>query len=63
MATIYRCPECGGRDNLYTRGDFRWDYARREWKAVMDSIEEGVDCTECDYVGPIADFEMEEDAR
>lgn len=62
MATIYRCTECGNRDGLYTRGDFRWNYERREWEAVMDSIEEGVDCTECDYVGPIADFEMEEDA-
>lgn len=60
MKTTYRCPECGNRDGLYVRADLRWDAEDQEWQPVMDSLEEGVDCTECDHVGPIATFEVTE---
>jgi DNA-directed RNA polymerase subunit RPC12/RpoP len=56
---VYRCPECGSEEGLYVRADLRWNAGTREWEPVLDSIEEGVDCTECDHVGPIAAFEVE----
>ena len=62
MAVSYRCPKCGSQDGLYIRADMRWDPAAYEWSVVRDSIgEDEVDCTECDYLGPIAKFELDDD--
>lgn len=60
MAVIYRCPECGSSEGLYARTDVRWDPAAGEWVTCWDGFEEGIDCTNCDHVGPIATFEQEE---
>jgi hypothetical protein len=60
MAKVtYRCPECGNSEGLYARGDLRWNTETQEWEADPWSIEEGVDCMECDHVGPMATFEVE----
>lgn len=59
MKLIYRCPECGTTDGLYVRADLRWNDQTLVWEPCLDSIEEGVDCTNCDHVGPIATFERE----
>lgn len=55
----YRCPECGNADGLYVRADLRWHSETLEWRPDYSSIEEEVDCTECDHVGAIADFEVQ----
>ena len=60
MRIMYRCPECGNREGLYVRADLRWHHETESWEPCLDSIEEGVDCTECDHVGPIASFETKE---
>jgi len=60
----YRCPECGGRDSLYMRADIRWNFNRQAWVHVDGSEEDyGVDCTECDWTGPLGECEAEEDTE
>lgn len=54
---VYRCPECGASDGLYGRGDVRWNFSEQEWQSV--EVEDLIDCTECDFQGPIALFEGE----
>ena len=61
MAVSYRCPKCGSQDGLYIRSDSRWDPDLGEWRTVWESIENEVDCTECDYLGPLAKFERDDD--
>jgi len=58
MDVRYRCPECGNTSGLYVRADLRWNEDTLEWEPDYSSIEEGVDCTECDHVGPMATFEV-----
>lgn len=54
----YRCPQCGSNDRLYIRADLRWMPGDGTWK--MCDAEDEVDCTECDHMGPIAEYEVEE---
>lgn len=56
METGYRCPECGNERGLYVRADLRWCREVRKW-VPCSGMEDAVDCTECDHVGPIATFE------
>ena len=56
--TQYRCPQCGSSEGLYIRADLRWMPGDGTWK--MCDAEDEVDCTECDHMGPIAEYEVEE---
>lgn len=58
--TKYRCPQCGSSEGLYVRTDARWFPESGLWLPVECGFEEGVDCTECDHIGPIAEYEVEE---
>ena len=49
------CPSCGDRDHLYRRADVRWSHDQQEWVLAGD-IEATVDCTECDWEGPVSDL-------
>ena len=50
--TLHRCPECGGREHLYGRSDCHWDFKKQEW--VVGDMEDEIDCTECDWTGPLS---------
>ena len=58
MALKYKCPKCGDATRLYMRADVRWNPALQDWEPVDGSGEDyDIDCTECDWNGPLADAE------
>ena len=57
----YRCPECGNMESLYMRADIRWNPHEKSWDPVDGSEEDyAVDCTDCDWTGPLAECEFPE---
>jgi predicted RNA-binding Zn-ribbon protein involved in translation (DUF1610 family) len=56
----YQCPQCGDNEHLYMRADICWNPESGQWSYVSGSEEDyAVDCTECDWVGPLAHCELE----
>ena len=55
------CPNCGGTDSLYGRADIRWSHDRLEW--IVGDMEDGIECTECDWSGTMADTIASADAE
>lgn len=51
--TDHRCPECGDAEHLYGRADVRWNRTVGAW--VPGDMEDGIECTECDWSGSLAD--------
>ena len=52
------CPACGDNAHLYARADVRWDNHLETW--VTGDLEDEIDCTTCDWCGPMAETEASE---
>lgn len=53
--THRRCPECGGRDHLYSKAEIRWSHTDQAWMATGANWDHEIECTECDWQGSLAD--------
>lgn len=55
-----RCPECGDADHLHGKADVRWDRVAKAW-IIAEWIEDGVECTTCDWSGAMEETEYHDD--
>lgn len=51
----HACPECGDAYHLYARADVKWNPEIGGW--VATDCEDEVECTECDWSGPMNETE------
>lgn len=56
-----RCPDCGDADHLRASAEAKWDPVASAW-IITEWTEGGVECTTCDWAGPVEETEFHEGA-